>query len=163
MKLYMKQGVMTYRDAYKVFDENKELIYKIKKTAFSFITTFKMINYKTKEIECYIKRKRLSFMPTYFLLDKNKNKIATVKKHFTIGPSKFTLSGNDFVYNVEGNINAYNFEIYKNEELMATIHKKHFSIGDSYEIDIPKEDEAALYSSMTLAIDVCLHNYRIRG
>ncbi|MCK5761422.1 MAG: hypothetical protein KAH16_00835, partial [Candidatus Izimaplasma sp.] len=79
------------------------------------------------------------------------------KKKFSLKPKfEVTLGDND-EYLVEGKFLAHNFSILKGGVEVATITKKVFSFGDSYEIDIFDETKKELFLFIVIIIDQVVH------
>ena len=158
MKLYIKQKIFSLRDFFNVYDENKEVVYTVKNQVFSYVKKFKVLN-SNKELLFIIKRKMFSFLPAYRIIQEGKT-LAIIKKKFTFFKKDFILKTFYQDYKIEGDFLAFDFKILLNNEIKAHIHKKYFSIGDSYELDIKEGEDMSFYVGILIAIDNCLHDGR---
>ena len=77
-------------------------------------------------------------------------KIGEIQKEFTFFKPKFHITfGN---YTVEGNFIEWNYEVKKDEKIIATISKEIFHLTDTYIINV-EENEALIVLMIVLAID----------
>lgn len=155
MELYLKQKVFAFGDKYKFRDKDQNIIFYGKKPALSI--TKKYLMDKDNNELFMIKRKLISILPKYTIF-KDGEQVMTIKKKFAFRP-KFNIEDKDGVeYTIQGNLLAWDFQIYGNEKYIGSISKKIFSIGDHYVLDIADDFDPSLFCAIALIIDNCLHN-----
>ena len=147
MKLVFKQKIFSWFDSYDIYDENDN-IYFIVKGQLSWGHLFKIYNSYNEEVGI-LKQKIFTFLPKYEIYTGNE-KIGEIQKEFTFFKPKFHITfGN---YTVEGNFIEWNYEVKKDEKIIATISKEIFHLTDTYIINV-EENEALIVLMIVLAID----------
>lgn len=159
-QFYLKQAIFGLKDRYKVYDENKEVVYNMMSKLFSLSGKTKFIETATKRHIYTLNRKLIRILPVYYLSDPNGKRIAKIKKRLTIMNQKMTIESVDGDFEIRGNIFAYSFEIFKGEEQVVAVRKKVISIGDSYEIVIFDEEKSEFYLALVLMLDKMFHDNR---
>lgn len=135
MKLIIKQKIISWFDSYNVYDEDGNVAYVIKgKLAWGH--KFVIYDAKGKELGC-INEKMITLLPV-FEIYKDKNKVGFIKQKFTVWKPKYTCDLGD--YEIDGDFWELNYKIKKSGIEVASVHKKFFSITDTYTIECPKED-----------------------
>ncbi len=155
MKFYIKQKVFSFKDKFRVMNENQELQYEIKGKFMSISNKLELLD-KNGEPVLRAKRKVISFLPKYFIYDLNGQEIATVKRLFSLRP-KFIISALRTDLEVEGSLFAHSFGIFNHGKEVATISKKIISWGDTYEINIFDEENTELYLFIVIVLDQVIH------
>lgn len=105
------------------------------------------------------KRKILSLLPKYYILNPHGDQIAEVQKKFAIRP-KFNILVDNHELQVEGSLFAHSFGIFDDGTEVASITKKVISWGDTYEIEINQENNIELYLFMVIIIDQVIHEQK---
>ena len=80
---YMKQKVFSFRDRYKVFDDDQNTIYHCEGKFFSISRKMKFIETASDTVLYNFRRKILSILAKYYLTDADGNGIAVVKRKFS--------------------------------------------------------------------------------
>lgn len=155
MKFYIKQKVFTLKDKFNVTDENQNLIYQIQGKFMSIKNKLDLMD-KSGNVILHAERKVLTLMPKYFIFDTKNEKVAQIQKKFGLRP-KFDVSVLKKDYRIEGNFFAHSFSIYSFDTVIATISKKVFSWGDTYEIDISEQENVELFLFVVIVLDQVLH------
>jgi uncharacterized protein YxjI len=157
---YLKQKVFSFKDRYKVYDENEQIVYHCEGTMFSFRQPIKIIDSTTNEHLYTLTKKVFSFLPTYYLQNPNGIIIGTLKKEmkFLKHSVEIDVDGVGLI-TIEGNLFAHTFSALQNDQIIMTVQKKVFSIGDSYEITIDETlVDVPLMIAVSIMIDHMLHN-----
>ncbi|MDP4153441.1 MAG: LURP-one-related family protein [Bacillota bacterium] len=152
MKLYIKQKVFSWADKFTVKDEFENDRYYCEGEIFSWGHKLHLFDMTEREV-AFIKQKLLTWMPK-FEVYMGDNLRVVVKKEFTFFSQKYTLEGTD--WSVSGDFWAHNYIIENSVGAVATITKKWFSWGDSYELDIVDGADEILVLATVLAIDCVL-------
>lgn len=100
-----------------------------------------------------IKLHRMSLLPKFFV-EVNGSEIAQIKKKLTFLKPKYVVEGLD--WEVEGNFLAHDYSITENGNVIASIHKRWMSWGDSFELDISDGADEVAALAVILAIDAVM-------
>ncbi len=152
MNLYLKQKVFSWGDKFTVYDEYGNALNYVQGEVFTLGKKLHILDLNGNEI-CYIYQKLLSWLPKYFI-SKNGSDIAEVKKEFTFFHQEYTVNG--FGWNVTGDFFAHEYSITSQFGSVASISKKWFSWGDTYEIQISNDFNPIDVLAVVLVIDACI-------
>lgn len=155
MKYYLRQRIFAFADTYDITDENKQPLYRVKSRLFSFGSKISLRDLNDVE-QFFINQKIWHFFPHY-QIEKDGQAVGMVKRKFSFFP-KYELEGVFGDFAIEGNIFAWDFIITNNGRTVASLHKRFFSLTDSYEIDVLDESLAPLILTLVLVIDTNIHN-----
>lgn len=155
MNLYLKQKLFSIGDKYKFTDLEQKVIYEAKKSVLS-LTKIYMYDATGKEL-FLIKKKLIAFMPKYTVFNDGKE-VLFIKRKFGIRPKFEMVDAGGAIYLLQGDFLAHDFNISRDGKYIGSIKKKYFSFGDAYELNIDDNYEPALFCSIALAIDNCIHN-----
>lgn len=161
MKFYVKQKVFSLKDKFFIKDEEQKEVYQVQGKYMSISNKLELQNLEG-EVILKSNRKILSFMPTYYIYGKDDELLVTIKKKFAVRPKFQVVKGNT-EYQVEGSFFAHNFFIQDGDRMLASIEKKVFSFGDSYEIDIQDEREKETFLFIVIIIDQIIHEQKRRS
>lgn len=153
MNLYLKQKVFSWGDKFTVYDENGNDVFYVKGEVFTLGKKLHIYNLSGEEI-CFIRQKLWSFLPRYSIL-RNGEVAAQVVKRFTFIRQAYSISGLD--WSVDGNFSAHEYSVNNSDGYtLATVSKKWFTWGDSYEISIANGIDEVNLLAVVLVIDACL-------
>ena len=152
MKLYIKQKVFSWGDKFRIYDENQNDRYYVEGEVFSFGKKLHLYSNSGNE-EAFIHQKVLSFLPKYYI-SRNNIDVAQVIKEFTILHQKYTVEG--LGWTVTGDFLAHDYEITSGRQKIASISKRWFSWGDTYEIDIADDAHEVMAVCVVLIIDAVI-------
>ena len=151
MKLYLKQKVFKFLDHYDVYDEEQNVIFTVNQK-FRFLGFHADVNAKEGFSSFVIDKEVFRFLPKYILTFEDGEQII-LNFRFSLLQRKIdveTTFGNLFV---RGNYWDLDFDVLKEQEVIATISKKWLSWGDTYEVDIYDEKYASEVLGIVIAID----------
>lgn len=152
MKVYIKNKLISIGGSSTVTDENKEVIFKVKGKWLS-PTRKKLIYDKDGNLLFIVKNKLINwFVHKAYILDSNKNKIATVKEKYLNLKGEYFISDHPDEIKIEGKFFSLNSQILKNGEVMGSINRAVMSLTDCYELDAKKEDLPFLVA-LIIAVD----------
>ena len=152
MKLYIKQKVFSWGDKFRIYDENQNDRYYVEGEVFSFGKKLHLYNHSGAE-EAFIHQKVLSFLPKFYI-SRNNIDVAQVIKEFTIFRQEYTVEG--LGWTVNGNFLAHDYEITSDGRTIASISKRWFSWGDTYEIVISDDADEVMAICVVLIIDAVI-------
>lgn len=152
MKLYVKQKVFSWGDRFRVYDEAERELYYVEGEVFSFGKKLHLYGMDGSEL-AYVRQKLFSFLPRFFITV-NGADVAEVKKEFTFARPVYDVIGPD--WKVTGNFWAHDYRITAEEKVVASVAKKWFTWGDTYEIDVSDDRDVLMALSVVLVIDAVL-------
>ena len=155
MKYYIKQKVFSLKDHFTIKDYSQNDVYKVKGKLMSLSNKLQLLNMDGSQV-LNSKKQLFRLMPLYHIYSNHGEELAIIKKKFAFKP-KFEVKVGNQQYLVEGSIFAHSFSITKDKVEVATIVKKVFSFGDSYEIDILDEANKELFLFVVVIIDQIIH------
>ena len=145
--------IVSLKDKYTVSDENQESQYFIEGSFAKIPKRFIITDQNENEV-AEITRNVFSLLPK-FTVDIVGHYPITIKKHFRLFNSKFTINADEI--EVRGQWWDLNFEVYKNGQLIGNVSPKILTWADTYELSIYEEQYEKIIVSLTVAID-CAQN-----
>ena len=149
MRLLIKQRVFTWSDTYDVYDEYENPKYYVKAEIFAWGHQLHVYDQEGNELGV-IHQKVLSFLPE-FEIEINGEVIGTIYKNFTFFSNNYEVEY--MGWKVEGDYLGWNYDIYDGEEAILHINKKVLAWGDTYVLDIKREEDEVNGLLLVLAID----------
>lgn len=156
MKLYIKQRIFSLGDKYDIYDANENVVFDVKSEFFTIGAKLHLCDAYGNE-QYYVKQK-LTFMLAEYEIYRNNILCAVVNQEFALFRSKLNVESSMGNFELEGDFFSMDYDIIKNGQYFGSIHKKWLSWRDSYELDIPDEENAGFICALVIAIDNCLHN-----
>lgn len=157
--LYIKQKVFSVKDRFTVMDEAQRNLYEVTGSFFKIPKEFQIVN-QEKVVVAVIKKKILAFLPA-FIVEIAGQETIEIKKKLTFMRDRYTISLDGL--EVKGNWWDMDFEVYHSHHLVATIHKKWLSWGDTYEIQLQDETKESVVVALVIAIDCVKAEQRRRS
>ncbi|WP_153721452.1 LURP-one-related/scramblase family protein [Sporosarcina cascadiensis] len=148
-QLYIKQKVFSMAGKFTVKDQNEQDVYYVEGSWMKFPKTFSIMDTQMNEVGL-ITKKTFSFLPTFFVEAEGQETV-TIKKQFTFLKSAYSIDAAGI--EVRGNWWDMNFDVTQNGEVIGTVDKQWFTWGDSYQIQIMKEEMETLIVALVVAID----------
>ncbi|MGE6630649.1 LURP-one-related/scramblase family protein [Bacillus sp. NPDC077027] len=148
-QLYIKQKVFSLSGRFTVKDQQENDVYVVEGSFMKMPKTFTIMNTKRDEI-AVITKKMFSLLPK-FLVEVNGQEVLTIKKEFTFFKAKYSIDAAGI--EVRGNWWDMNFQVLQNGEVIGQVNKEWFTWGDSYKVDILKEEMEPLMVALVVAID----------
>ncbi|HHT96272.1 MAG TPA: hypothetical protein GXZ90_00020 [Clostridiales bacterium] len=161
MKLYIKQRIFSIRDKYDIYDENQRTRFYVESELFSFMAKIHLYDHLGNE-QFFIKQK-FKFLLSEYEIYKNNILCAKINQRLSFIKGKLDIGSNYGQFYIEGNFLGMEYTIYHNGNYYGSISKKWLSWGDSYELDIAKDEDAAFICALVVAIDHCMHNQNSRN
>ena len=149
MILTQKQKILSWFDSYDIYDENNNIVYKVKgKLSWGHKLEIydKDGNYLGKVVE-----KVITLLAKYEFYV-GEQSVGLLKKKFTILRPKFELECNN--WRIDGNVFEWNYTVKSGDSIIMRCDKKIISARDVYWMDIPDEKNALLCLMITLSIDI---------
>ena len=155
MKYYVKQKVFTLKDKFFIKDYDQNDIYEVQGKFMSISNKLQLLKPDGTEV-LNTKKKLFKIFPLYEIFTPEGEVVASIQKKFGFKP-KFDVTMGNTELKVEGSFFAHSFGILKEGRTIASIEKKVFSFGDSYEIDIEDESQLELLLFIVVIIDQVIH------
>ena len=154
MKLYFKQAWFSMRQKTDVFDAQGNIIYTAQADFPSFGRKMHIYDSYQREVG-YVCQQLFRFKPRFSVYVDGQY-LADIVKDITFFRQSFRLEGIDWI--VEGDFGCHDYEILSNGRRIASIHKKWFSLGDAFEIDIVRPEDVIPVLGVVIAIDCVLED-----
>ncbi|TYS31034.1 LURP-one-related/scramblase family protein [Bacillus pumilus] len=148
-QLYMKQKVFSLSGRFTVKDQQENDVYVVEGSFMKVPKTFTILNTEREEI-AVITKKMFSFLPK-FLVEVGGQEVLTIKKEFTFFKAKYSIDAAGV--EVQGNWWDMNFQVLQSGEVIGQVKKEWFTWGDSYKVDILKEEMEPVMIALVVAID----------
>lgn len=152
MRFYIKQKVWSFKDRFTIKDDVERDVYYVEGEVFTFAKKLRLFNQHNEE-QLYIEQNLWRFLPEYDMYEGGQ-KVATVKKEFTLFKNNYTILGPDWY--IEGSVMAHDYVIKEGNKVIADINKKWLSWGDSYEINIHDEEHVTVLLGIVVIIDAVI-------
>ena len=149
MKLYIQEKLFTLKNKFSVKDELGNDKYIVEGELFSLGKRLHVKDLTGNEI-ALVKQKILTLLPRFYVVINN-SVVAQINKMFTFFSPRYTVRGVEWA--VEGDFTSHHYSISKSGIIVATINKKWVSWGDSFELDIVRDEDVILALAVVLAID----------
>lgn len=155
MRFYIKQKVFSFRDKFRIMDENQKELYSVEGKFMSISNKLQLLNMDGSQV-LNARRKIMSFLPRYFLFTPHGDQVATIRRKFGLRP-KFEIEIENEVLTVDGTLFGHNFAVIRNGQEVASIQKRVISWGDTYEINVLDELNTELYLFIVIIVDQVIH------
>ncbi len=155
MKYYVKQKVFSFKDKFTIKDYSQNDVYQVEGKFMSLTNKLQLLNMDGSQA-LNAKKQLFKLFPVYHVYSNHDEELAVIKKRFAFKP-RFDVYVGEEEYQVEGTLFAHSFVIRKDDMDVASIEKKVFSFGDSYEIDILDETRKELLLFIVIIIDQVIH------
>lgn len=151
MKLYIKQKLFSFKDRFTIKDENQVDVLQVEGKVFSF---GKQLSIQTMDLQqvAFVKQKVFNFLPTFELLIDEE--VHVLKKQFSFFKPVYMLP--TLGIRIQGDFLAHQYNITREENVIANISKAFFSFADTYEVDILDDKDMKLVIAIVIAIDAVL-------
>ncbi len=156
MVFQIKQKIFSFGDNFTITDEDGTPHYQVAGKVFSLGDKLTLLDMNGEE-QFYIEQKLLKLFAEYTLYQKGQP-VATCKKRFSLFGSKFDIFSDFGNFSIEGAPMNYNYAIFKDSRLVATVDKKFFSFSDTYGVDIADNEDFGFILSLVIVIDQVVHD-----
>lgn len=158
-RLIVGQKPYTFKESFQIFDERENAKYVVKGKILSAGHHLTIYDAKGKVVLGKLKEKFILFRspfalernPKKFVVELQGKKLGLIKSRFAFGKRKFELTFNKWI--VEGNILGLKYTVTNGKEKIMEVCEKAFAIGDTYYLDISKQENELLCILVLLAID----------
>lgn len=152
MELYMKQHIFSWGDKFTVYNPDGSDRYHVKGEVFSLGKKLHVYDLLGGEV-AFIQQKFFSFLPKFYITVNDKF-TAEVVKQFTFLRHEYIVNGLD--WSVEGDFWAHEYSVSHDGEVIATVSKQWFTLGDAYRISILDGVDELTALCVVLVIDACM-------
>lgn len=158
MKYYVKQKVFSLKDKFTIKDFDQNDVFQVKGKFMSISNKLELLNMDGSQV-LNASKKLFKLFTTFLIFNPHGEEVAIVKRVFSLKP-KFIVQLDNEIMNVDGSLFGHSFGIIKDGMQIASIQKKVFSFGDSYEIDIEDETKKEILLFIVIIIDQVMHENR---
>lgn len=156
MRFQIRQKIFSFGDNFTINDESGTPHFQVAGKVFSLGDKLTLLDMQGNELY-YIEQQLLRLMAEYTLYQKGRA-VASCKKRFSLFGSKFDIYSDYGNFTIEGAPFNYNYEIYKDGCLVATVNKQFFSLSDTYGVDIADSEDYGFILSLVIIIDQVVHD-----
>lgn len=155
MKYLIRQKIFSFGDKFTIKNEFNEDCYQVIGKVFSIGNKLFLNDMEGREL-FFIQQKLMKLMPEYHLI-KGEDIVAVVKKKLTFLKARFEITSTTGHYTIQGSPFGYNFQIFKDNRVVATVSKQFFAMADTYGIDISDSEDQAMMIALVIVIDQIIH------
>lgn len=157
-KYVIRQKLISFGDSFTIKDEVGNDIFIVRQQLLSVGKKLRIFDLAGNEL-CFIKQKLFRFMPEYniYIADRL---VANIKKKFAFLKNDFVITNPDSQFYVKGDIWAREFEIYRDDILVAQISKAFLRLTDTYGADIDDKIDQLPILAIAIVIDMVCHDKR---
>ncbi|MEN1966651.1 LURP-one-related family protein [Lentibacillus sp. N15] len=148
-QLYIKQKVFSLHSKFTVKDQDEQDVYFVKGSLMRVPKTFSIKDIAGEEV-ALITKKTFSLLPKFFV-EVQGQEVVTIKKAFSLFKARYTIDAADI--EVRGNWWDMHFQVYQQGEAVGEVSKQWFTWGDSYKIQVWKEEMETILIALVVAID----------
>ncbi|WP_040213700.1 LURP-one-related/scramblase family protein [Clostridium polynesiense] len=157
MRFYIKEKLFSLGDSFVIWNQQDEEAFYVKGQVFSFGNKLRLYDKYNNEL-IYIEQKVFSLMPEYNIYAGN-NLLANIRKKVRLFSHSFNIESLYGSFNIEGDYTAHDFSVIKNSSKnAASLSKKWFSFGDTYEIYIADDENIPFMLALVIVIDQAIHD-----
>ncbi|WP_433746697.1 LURP-one-related/scramblase family protein [Falsibacillus pallidus] len=148
-QLYIKQKVFSLNSKFTVKDQEENDAYYVEGSFLKIPKTFSVMNTDGEEV-ALVTKKVMSFLPKFFV-EVNGQEVLTIKKEFSFLKARYTIDAAGI--EVEGNWLDMDFQVLQNGEVIGQVSKEWFTWGDSYRVQVLKDEMETILIALVVAID----------
>lgn len=156
MRYVIRQKIFSLGDSFSIKDEVGNDVFIVRQQLLSFGKKLRICDMAGNEL-CYIEQRLFKFMPEYDIFIAG-NLIANIKKKFTFFKNDFIITSPEGQFYVKGDIWAHEFEIYRDDSMIAHISKTFFSFTDTYGVEIIDDYDAMSTLALAIVVDMVCHD-----
>jgi uncharacterized protein YxjI len=153
-QLYIKQQVFSLTEHFTITDSAGIIHYVVDGSFFKIPKSFSIQTPQGIEV-AQIEKRVFSLLP-HFSVMVDGTEIATIDKELTLFKPRYRLDAQGL--RVNGDWWDMNFEVSSGDQVLASISKRWFSWGDSYEVNVFDESYEILIVALVIAIDKVKHD-----
>lgn len=148
-ELFIKQKVFSLSEKFTVKNQQEQDVYYVEGSFMRIPKTFSIMNTADEEV-ALITKKVFSFLPKFFV-EVGGREVLTIKKEFSFLKARYTIDSADI--EVRGNWWDMDFQVIQRGAVIGEVNKKWFTWGDSYSVQVLKEEMEAIIIAIVVAID----------
>ncbi len=149
MKFYIKQRIFTWNDKFNIYDQQGNQYLSVKGEVFSFGKKLHVFDGNNKEI-AFVRERITMWFPKFNVTVRGRE-IGEIVQKAALFHNKYLFPA--LGWEITGNFMDHDYTICGGGITVASITKKWFSIGDSYEIDIADGIDPLPVLAAVLVID----------
>lgn len=154
--LYIKQKVFKITDHYPVLDESGKVCYLVDQDFKFFGNTVHVSDPDGRHLFT-VDKEILTFLPR-FVVNFADGRSISLKSRFTVFRKIIDIGPDNLGLRLEGDFFNKDFGLFKAGNLLASIHKKWFTWGDTYELQVINNQFEELFLAVVIAVDCIIDN-----
>lgn len=151
MRFIIRQKFVSVSERYTIEDEAGNVAYKVYRQAISLKKRWSIRNMRNEEV-AIINNIVFSLLPKFEIVLNDEN-YAKVNKKFSLFGDVFEVQSSMGNYSIKGNHFTNEYEIKKDEQVVAIISKKRFSLADTYGVEINEGENINLILPLVISVD----------
>lgn len=148
-QLYIKQKVFSLSGKFTVKDQQENDVYYVEGSFMKIPKSFSIMNTAGAEV-ALITKKVFSLLPKFFV-EIDGQEVLTINKEFSFFRARYSIDAANI--EVQGNWWEMDFEIFQHGEVVGKVTKEWFTWGDSYKVQILREEMETIVIALVIAID----------
>ena len=148
-QLFIKQKVLSLSGKFTVKDQHENDVYFVEGSFLQIPKTYSIKDTARNEV-ALITKKVFSFLPKFFV-EVDGREVLTIKKEYSFLKTRYTVDAVGIEIN--GNWWDMQFEVRQHGEVIGNVSKEWFTWGDSYKVEVLKEDMEKMLVAIVVAID----------
>ena len=148
-KLYLDQKIWSVREKFTIYDDRERPVYRAQGSLFKIPKHFDIFDLQD-HVVASVTKQPLHWLPR-FDLKIGGQPVATIQKQFSLFKPRYDLVATGLT--VTGDFWDMNFTVSRRGQVVGTVAKRWFSVGDKYEITSQDDTDSLLLVGLVLAID----------
>lgn len=160
MKYVVREQIFTFADKFNIKDLFGNTKFKVVGRFFSIGNKLNIYDEFGNNV-LYIKQKIFRFLSEYRMYEGRKQ-VGIIKKNISILRPKFTIRSVYGDFKIEGDILRHEFNIVKNNRVVAVVSKRWISLSDNYVVDINDDEDQGFILGIVIVLDQIFYDGKRR-
>lgn len=150
MELYLKEKVFSISGKYNVYDANENPLYTVQGKVISLHHKHYIHTMDGKQV-AYISQKPIALMPKFFI-ELADGKTYEMKSRLALAHEVSVIE--ELGWEIKGKFLQHDYTITKDDQVLAEVHQKWLSWGDTFEIMVNEGVDEVLVLAVMLCFDL---------
>lgn len=148
-QLFIKQKVFSISGRFTIKDQHENDVYFVEGSFMQIPKTYSIIDTARNEV-AHITKKVFSLLPKFYV-EVDGREVLTIQKELSLFKARYTVDA--VGVEIEGNWWDMQFVVKQHGEVIGQVSKEWFTWGDSYKVEVLKEDMEKIIIAIVIAID----------
>ena len=148
-QLYIKQKVFSLSGKFTVKDQHENDVYFVEGSFMQIPKTYSIMDTARNEV-ALITKKVLSLLPKFYV-EVEGQEVLTIQKELSLFKARYSVDA--VGVEIEGNWWDMQFAVKQHGEVIGQVSKEWFTWGDSYKVEVLKDDMEKIIIAIVIAID----------